>query len=299
MDPAELFIEVAKLSLAEAAARFAAAGAPVFPCAPGGKRPLTARGFHDATADAGRVVSWWRRWPGANIGMPTGATSGLEVVDVDRKAGGSGFDSFDQARRAGLVGRWLVLVRTPSGGMHAYYPADPARPQPSWQAASARVDFRGEGGYVILPPSVVELKAGLRASYMLISSHKGAVSPVDAMALRNLLDPRRDPVASSRGIVPVTDGGRLAAWVASRGEGERNRGLFWAACRMAEAGASAEATQGLLAPAAEQAGLPSREVDATIRSAYRATRTGPQADDVSGRDVAARRTAQVKGHVLS
>ncbi|MBD4580751.1 DNA primase, partial [Xanthomonas citri pv. citri] len=37
---------------ASAAAReLAAAGVPVFPCVPGGKRPLTEHGFHDATTD--------------------------------------------------------------------------------------------------------------------------------------------------------------------------------------------------------------------------------------------------------
>jgi hypothetical protein len=291
MDPAGLFIEVADLSLAEAAARFAAAGMPIFPCVPGGKRPLTPRGFHDATADTHRVVSWWRRWPGANIGLPTGATSGVEVVDVDRKAGRSGFSSFEQARRAGLLGGWLALVRTPSGGIHAYYPANRARRQPSWQAASARVDFRGEGGYVIVPPSILVTRAGLRASYAPIGGHQGNVSPVDAAALRTLLDPSPAPTARPQGIVTAKDGERLAAWVAARGEGERNRGLFWAACRMAEAGASPEAMQGLLAPAAEHAGLPTREVAATIHSAYRATRTGQRTPDPSGRDGAAHRSA--------
>ncbi|HWV57440.1 MAG TPA: bifunctional DNA primase/polymerase, partial [Longimicrobiales bacterium] len=97
MGAAELFAAVAGLSLPEAAARFAAAGVPVFPCVPGGKRPLVEHGFHDATADARLVAGWWRRWPGANIGVPTGAASGVEVVDVDRKATGSGFAAFDRA----------------------------------------------------------------------------------------------------------------------------------------------------------------------------------------------------------
>lgn len=298
MDPADLFSEVAHLSLAEAAARFAAAGVPVFPCVPGGKRPLTPHGFHDATADSGRVVSWWRRWPKANIGLPTGSASGVEVVDVDRKADGSGFSSFEQARRAGLVDGWRALVRTPSGGMHAYYPGDPARLQPSWQAASPRVDFRGEGGYVILPPSSLDLKTGRRSSYALIARQRGKMSPVNATALRDLLDPRRGPVARQKGILPATDRERLAAWVAARGEGERNRGLFWAACRMAEAGASPDVTQGLLVPAAEQAGLPSREVAVTIRSAYRATHKAQRSDDMSRLDVAVGRTAQAESRVL-
>ena len=63
----------------------------------------------------------------------------------------------------------------------------------------------------------------------------------------------------------------LAGWVAGRGEGERNRGLFWAACRLAEAGTPPDATLEALGPAAEHAGLGSREIMATIRSAYRTT----------------------------
>ena len=299
MDPADLFLEVANLPLPDAAAGFAASGVPVFPCVPGGKRPLTARGFHDATTDTRRVMSWWRRWPGANIGLPTGAVSGVEVVDVDRKTGGrTGFGSFERARRAGLVGGWLVLVRTPSGGMHAYYPADPGRPQPSWQAALARVDFRGEGGYVILPPSVLDLETGQRTTYVLMGGQRGNVSPIDAAALRDLLDPRPAPVIRPKGIVTTSDGQRLAAWVAGRGEGERNRGLFWAACRMAEAGATPEVTQELLAPAAEQAGLPSREAAVTIRSAYRAHHKAQRSDDTSRRDGAAGRTTPTENRVL-
>lgn len=90
MDAAGLFTSVEGQSLTGAARVFATAGVPVFPCVPGEKRPLTEHGFHDATADVRQVAAWWRRWPGANIGVPTGAASGLEVVDVDVKTAGSG-----------------------------------------------------------------------------------------------------------------------------------------------------------------------------------------------------------------
>ena len=36
-------------------------GIPVFPCVPGGKRPLTAHGFQDASADPDVINFWWRR----------------------------------------------------------------------------------------------------------------------------------------------------------------------------------------------------------------------------------------------
>jgi hypothetical protein len=300
MGTAELFASVAGLSLPEAAARFAGAGVPVFPCVPGGKRPLVEHGFHDASTDAGQVAAWWRRWPGANIGVPTGLESGVEVVDVDHKTAGSGFAAFDRARRTGLVPGWLALVRTPSGGMHAYFPADPYRAQPSWQAARAHVDFRGDGGYVVVPPSVVEAE-GRRSPYELIGAAQPHSAAVDATALRDFLDPRPEPSFHRTAPTRVEDAERLAGWVAALGEGERNRGLFWAACRLAEAGVAPSVTLDALGPAAEQIGLPPREVSITIRSAYRATAATPVRADAgaSGRGEAPRGPARVDGQVLS
>ena len=271
---AELFASIVGVPLPEAAARFASVGVPVFPCVPGSKRPLVEHGFHDASTAAGQVGGWWRRWPFANIGVPTGAVSGAEVVDVDKKVAGSGFAAFDRARRAGLVGGWLALVRTPSGGMHAYFPADPAREQPSWQAARAHVDFRGAGGYVIVPPSLIDAD-GVRGRYELIGPAQPHPTAVDAATLRDFLDPRPQKSVPRIGAARVEDAVRLAGWVAALGEGERNRGLFWAACRLAEAGIAPAATLDTLGPAAEHAGLPPGEVVTTIRSAYRATTATP------------------------
>ncbi|AZT98104.1 bifunctional DNA primase/polymerase [Brevibacterium aurantiacum] len=280
MGAVDLFSEVGGMPLSEAAARFAAAGVPVFPCVPGEKRPPVARGFHDATADPGQVAAWWSRWPSANIGIPTGAASGVEVVDVDVHATGTGFPAFREAHREGYAAGWAALVRTPSGGLHAYYPAHPDRAQSSWQAARAHVDFRGDGGYIIAPPSKVLRAGGVRAPYRLIVASGDTPAPVDAARLRDFLDPRT-PISMGRARAARferqgSDAKVLAGWVAARGEGERNRGLFWAACRLAESGASANATLDVLGPAAEHAGLGSREIMATIRSAYRTTRPAPR-----------------------
>lgn len=277
MSTIDLFAQVARLSLPDAAGRFAAEGVSVFPCVPGGKRPLVEHGFHEASTEVGQVAAWWRRWPAANIGIPTGAASGVEVVDVDVHTAGTGFPAFRAAHRQGHATGWEALVRTPSGGMHAYYPADPDRPQPSWQAARAHVDFRGAGGYVIAPPSVIARPNGLRVPYRLIVASGSPAEPVDAERLRNLLDPR-PPIPISRAprsVRPGVDARVLAGWVAARGEGERNRGLFWAACRLAEAGTPPSAALDALGPAAEHAGLGSREIIATIRSAYRTTHPAP------------------------
>lgn len=281
MGATDLLSEVGRMPLPEAAARFAAAGVPVFPCVQGEKRPLVRHGFHDAATDPAQVSEWWSRWPQANIGIPTGVASGVEVVDVDVHFTGTGFPAFRAAHREGLAAGWAALVRTPSGGLHAYYPADPGRSQSSWQAARAHVDFRGDGGYIIAPPSRVLRPGGVRAPYRLIVAGNNPES-VDAVRLRDFLDPRTpiplDRARASRAERRGSDAQVLAGWVAGRGEGERNRGLFWAACRLAEVGTPPDATLEALGPAAEHAGLGSREIMATIRSAYRTTHPIRRAD---------------------
>lgn len=262
-----LFAAVGESSAGDAALAYAEAGMAVFPCVPDGKRPLTRHGLLDATCERGEVARWWRRWPDANIGLATGGR--VEVVDVDRRPTGTGFVALERARTAGLTDGWAAIVRTPSQGLHLYYPTRPPRTQRSWAEPGAHVDFRGAGGYVLVPPSQVVTTDGERRGYELIAVGRDT-RPLDAAALRRLLHPPEPPrpapfLNTARGV----DGDRLAAWVASRGEGNRNHALFWAACRYAEHHLPEDQAHQLLGAAARHAGLPEREVVATIRSAYR------------------------------
>ncbi len=269
MDTAALLSSVLGLPPAEGAARFADAGVSIFPCKAAEKRPLTQHGFHDATSDVEQITQWWARWPEANIGMPTGSRSGLEVVDIDVHGRVRGFGPFELARREGLVDRWQVLVKTASGGMHAYYPADPQRLQPSWQAARCGIDFRGEGGYVVVPPSRVMFE-GNRSSYELIGVGRAGAVPIDAVALRQFLNPKPAPLTIATPNAPrAVDTDRIAAWLATRVEGERNAALYWAACRLAENGVPDVNARAVLGPAAAHVGLREAEILTTIRSAYR------------------------------
>lgn len=257
--------------LASTATALARRGLPVFPCAPGAKHPLTRRGFRDATVDLGQVQTWWDRHPDANIGVPTGFASGLDVVDVDVHESGTGFAAFEQARAADLVNGWAWLVRTPSGGLHAYFPRLTSSEQRSWQIPSKHIDFRGDGGYIIAPPSRITTTSGKLRTYELITAAQHQPEQVDAVQLRSLLDPPRlTPSPPGSGLLGSRPG-KLAEWVASQSEGGRNRGLFWAACRMAEDGHAFDSTSALLGEAARTSGLDDREVLTTIRSAYRTT----------------------------
>ncbi|TFC34911.1 bifunctional DNA primase/polymerase [Cryobacterium sp. TMT2-14] len=270
----EVLLATNRLPLPAAALVFAGAGIPVFPCGVDGKHPLTPAGFHNASCDTDQVRAWWVRWPGANIGMPTGASSGIDVVDIDVTDAASGFAAFARASAAGLLEGEIARVRTPSRGMHVYFPALAARPQRCWQAATAHIDFRGSGGYVVVPPSTLATRNG-RVSYRLYSLSGVGTRPVDAVALRSLIDPRAAQAASRPPASASPEPSRLAQWVSKLQEGERNSGLFWAACRLTEAGFAPAAVEAVLAPAAQTAGLPEHEITATISSASRRAAAGP------------------------
>jgi hypothetical protein len=140
-------------SLAEAALALAASGKPIFPCwnTPNDedkhKSPMVKRGFYAATTDATTIKQWWRKWPTALIGMPTGPASGIAVLDLDVKKGKDGYAAVPDWET-----RSHVIARTGSGGAHLYFDAKGAPNSGSDQIASG-VDTRGTGGYVIVPPS--------------------------------------------------------------------------------------------------------------------------------------------------
>ena len=231
---------------------YAAAGWPVFPCKPDQKAPDTAHGFKDATTDPAVIREWWSASQVRNVAIATGAP-GPDVLDVDVKPDGSGFAAFGRLKQAGLLTGARALVRTPSGGLHAYYAGTS---QPSGRLVRDFLDFKASGGYVLAPPSVAGGKP-----YELLDKRQ-ASGRIDWQAVRRLLDPPR-PVAR-----PVRGAGdaALVAWVAGLTEGNRNAGLYWAACRMTEAG-----TGGLeqLIAAAVQAGLSEDEARRTVASAAR------------------------------
>lgn len=109
-----------------------------------GKHPATPRGFKDATTDRNTILSWWDR-DHYNVGIATGAESGIVVLDVDAASGGYTFP--------GLEGLEAPCVQTGGGGKH-YYFRHPGAPVPNSAGKLwAGIDVRGDGGYVVAPPS--------------------------------------------------------------------------------------------------------------------------------------------------
>lgn len=139
----------------EAAITYINQGFAVFPLARRSKKPLTAHGVKDASKDPAVVKGWWQQWPDANIGIATGQISGgLCVIDmdVDENKGIDGYKSLRdwQTEHGPIAPSWLC--ETGRGGKHYYFIAD--EPVGNRVGIIPAVDIRGDGGYVVAPPSV-------------------------------------------------------------------------------------------------------------------------------------------------
>jgi hypothetical protein len=182
--------------------------------------------------------------------------------------------------------------------LHAYYPAAEIEQRP-WASGKAQLDFRGTAGYIVAPPSRT-LVGGKVVAYQLLELSPEAARPVDATALREFLDPR--PLRGAWQSRPFCGSleertARIAAWLGQRSE-NRNVGLYWASCRLAENGATLSEAFDALGPVAEDIGLPPREIERTIRSAYRGpARQGPVQGQT--RQSQARREPAGRGRVLA
>ena len=251
-------------SALRSALAFAARGCPVLPCQPGQKIPATRHGVRDATTDPAQITEWFTRHPDWNLALATGAP-GPDVLDVDEHGeAGNGYAAFRQLRIAGLLDGVAAYVRTPSGGLHAYFRGSDQR---NGHLPDCHLDFRSRGGYVLTPPSRIDGKP-----YQLIQTFRGR-GGLDWDAVQRHLQPQRQPQRLRHPQPMSQDISGLARWVASQAEGNRNAGLFWAANRALDADPAADLSP--LAAAARQVGLGDKEITRTLDSARRTGRVPP------------------------
>ena len=118
-------------------------------CSSPGKHPRTQKGFKDATIDETTIRGWWEMWPDANVAVPTGESSGFDALDVDPRH--SGTDSLDQMEAEhGSLPDTIEQI-TGSGGRHILFRHHDGVGNKI--ALAPGLDVRGDGGYIIVPPS--------------------------------------------------------------------------------------------------------------------------------------------------
>jgi len=112
-----------------------------------GKHPRTSGGFKDATTDPEKIRHWLDMWPRSNIGIATGAVSGLTVIDVDPYHGG--METFEALKAKG-VEFWQTAQVSTQRGYHLYHAYDGKVKN----SLGKGIDVKSDGGYVVAPPSV-------------------------------------------------------------------------------------------------------------------------------------------------
>ena len=118
------------------------------PCEQPGKHPRV-KWKSDAATDPAQIRRWAKKWPKASIGLVTGG--GFMVLDIDGEVGATALAALE--KQHGQLPP-TVTVRTGSGGAHYYLALPPGHPMPNSASSVAnKIDVRGDGGYVVAPPS--------------------------------------------------------------------------------------------------------------------------------------------------
>ena len=254
-------------------------------CSNPGKHPLTRHGLHDATADPAMIRRWWAHWPQANVGIRTGASSDLLVVDVDGQAGMASLRALRREHDP-FPAAW---VRTGSEGWHAYLrQPDRQRVPNSVGRLGPGLDVRADGGSIVAPPSH-HARGG---RYRWLKPEVEAPLAPDWL-IRLALPPRPRPVPALTELGRQVTGRyaeaairREAEAVAAAPAGTRNHRLNLAAYRLGRLVAGgvvdeAIAREALLA-AATASGLAHHESVGTVRSGMTAGRRSPRQPNSGG-----------------
>ena len=182
-------------------------------CRSPGKHPALRRGVSEASRDPHIIKQWFGGPETRNVGIATGEKSGLIVLDVDPKNGGD--ETLEEFRTDGLPLLSDVVVNTGGDGTHYYY-ACPDTPVPCSAGSVGRgLDVRGNGGYVVAPPSI----------------HASGKHYTWADFSRIALSDLRPPPAWLTHSILSTKGHKLSGAGSVFRKGERNTGLMAVAGR--------------------------------------------------------------------
>lgn len=133
------------ISILDSALYYQSIGYSIIPISKDKKPLIEWKKYQTVKAIKDEVNTWFAKYPQANIGIITGKISGLVVVDIDPRHNGKN-DSFKDTI--------TVSSKTGGGGWHYYFQYEDDIQNAT--GIQPGVDIRGEGGYVIAPPSITD-----------------------------------------------------------------------------------------------------------------------------------------------
>lgn len=248
-------------------------------CHSPGKHPRTKQGVLDASTDKNRIREWWQEWPEANVGLATGAPSGVWVLDLDTPDADRGIIA---ATGEPLPNTVAVIT---GRGRHLYFKMPPLLNITNRAAIVPGVDVRGTGGYVVAPPSIHP--NGTRYQWDAEAAEEATYASPELLDLVLKEPPKKIEVASPkvslRGMESrhrsYLEGAlkRAAESVQYAGEGQRNATLNREAYSLAGLGIPWSEIHAALTPAALRAGLSEREIAKTLSSGLKSGSQAPRA----------------------
>jgi len=136
----------------DAALHYLDLGWSVIPIRPNQKRPLIKwEVYQKQRPSKEQVEKWFDEHPDANVGVVTGSISGVVVLDVDPAHGGDEA-LLELEKRHGPLPH-TVESHTGGGGRHIYF-RHPGGVIHNRVGLATGIDFRGDGGVIVAPPSV-------------------------------------------------------------------------------------------------------------------------------------------------
>jgi len=138
---------------ARAAFWYGRRGLRVHPLHTGSKLPRLEAWQDRATTDPATISEWWSQWPAAGVAIATGAESGVIVLDIDPRHHGD--DALAELERDHGEIPSTRRVLTANGGVHVYL-RHPGGHVGNRAAVWPGIDVRGDGGYVVAPPTVLD-----------------------------------------------------------------------------------------------------------------------------------------------
>jgi replicative DNA helicase len=240
------------------------------------KTPYTPNGLNDASLDEDQAISWWTGHPDALIGVNAGK-SGLFVIDIDKKHvnGLDIYSTWDINDSAGLQSH------TPSGGMHIIFSGTGK----SSTNRATGIDTRGEGGYIILPPSKI-IEGTYTGEYRRFGdwSNPPGVIP-DGLMGKLFPDSTTEYVRGSS--TPVTNGlkKKPSTWtmnfmVTGTLPGDRNTSFFKAAADLVGCGYNIDEIREILNFARERSDFSTSEMERVLIHAFSKPRTPSIPDSI-------------------
>lgn len=246
----------------KAALNYAKKGFSVIPILQGDKKAAVPWSeYQKRRATPEEIAEWWHQWPKANVGIVTGQISDLTVIDLDKYKP----DYNPETELQYFDGLITPTAVSPNEGNHLY--CKNVNGITIGAGILPAVDVRGEGGYIVAPPSV---NGNGKPYKWVISLDEAELAAPPASFLKLALINKSTLYRESTSIVHKDQSTGVHNAYKCLHEGNRNSDIFSIANALAKGGLKFEMSSQVIDILAKNATPPydGKEAYESLKSAY-------------------------------